>query len=249
MSFEIDRVVKPFEKMKANRVYLLHYKSVKSRNKMRDPLVFLESVKKQLERKGIEVVTRESDISDPLPLLSTISNIIVKEKKEKNLVYVNMSASGKLTAVASTLAAMYHDVKVYYVPTVATGYALDEKEILKHGISVVDDPKCLILTNFNIDMPAGAKSTFLVELYEKGRMTTNDIMGMIRENKLKGFEDLNERIRGKQRTPSNMLVRINRGLLDELERNGYIQIEKKGRHKIVVITDKGKYAACLIGHE
>ena len=28
---------------------------------------------------------------------------------------------------------------------------------------------------------------------------------------------------------------------------GTYEIEKKGRHKIVVITDKGKYAACLIG--
>jgi hypothetical protein len=247
LSFEIDRAVKPFDKMRANRVYLLHSKSIKGKSKIRDPRVFLESVKKQLEQRGIEVVTQESDISDPLPLLSTISNIIVKEKKLKNLIYVNMSASGKLTAVAATLAAMYHNVKVYYVPT-DVGYVMDEKEMLKHGISIVDDPKCIILTNFNIDMPSGAKSTFLVELYEKGKMTTNDIVNMIKENKLKGFEDLNEGFRGKQRTSSNLLVRINRGILDELQRNGYIEIEKKGRNKIIVITDKGKYAACLIGH-
>lgn len=50
-------------------------------------------------------------MSDPLPLLSTISNIVIHEKKENNLIYVNMSASGKLAAIASTLAATHHDVK------------------------------------------------------------------------------------------------------------------------------------------
>jgi|GEM_PF-6289407 len=79
-------------------------------------------------------------------------------------------------------------------------------------------------------------------------MTTNGIITMIRDKKLQGFEDLNESIGGRQRTMSNVLVRINRGLLDGLESNGYITIEKRGRNKIIGITDKGKYAACLIGH-
>lgn len=79
-------------------------------------------------------------------------------------------------------------------------------------------------------------------------MTTNDIIKMIKDNRLQGFEDLNESIGGKQRTSSNILVRINRGLLDELKHNGYIRVEKRGRNNIIVITDKGKYAACLIGN-
>ncbi|WP_394325991.1 DUF6293 family protein [Methanosarcina horonobensis] len=104
----------------------------------------------------------------------------------------------------------------------------NEEELLEHGLSIVNELKYFILTNFTIDIPTGAKSIFLTELYKKGKMTTNDIINMIKEGKLQGFEDLNESLDGKQRTSSNMLVRINRGLLNELKRNGYILIEKKG---------------------
>ncbi|WP_440946249.1 HFX_2341 family transcriptional regulator domain-containing protein [Methanosarcina sp. T3] len=247
LASEIDMAVKPFDKMRANKVYLLHTRPVSKKFGSRSHEYFLQEVKNRLEQKNMEVITVESDLSDPLPLLSTISDIIVQEKKENNLVYVNMSASGKLTAVSSTFAAMHHDVKVYYVYADG-GYSKNEEELLEHGSSIVKELKYFILTNFTIDIPTGAKSVFLTELYLKKKMTTNDIINMIKEGKLQGFEDLNESLGGKQRTSSNMLVRINRGLLNELKRNGYILIEKRGRNNIISITDKGKYAACLIGH-
>lgn len=241
LSHEIDRAVRPLQKMKANRAYLLL--SSENAEKSEHVSRVLSTVRGELEKIGIEVIVRRGDPSDPLPLLSTISDIIVQEKRQKNLVYVNMSSSGTLTAVSSTLAAMYHDVKVYYVHV--DRFFKSKGGYLEHGFSVVDVPECSILTNFTIDMPSGAKSAFLVELRRKGEMTTRDIMEMIKENRLKGFEDLNRDIGGKSRTASNLLVRINRGLLDELERNGYITVDKKGRNKVVKLTDKGKYAACL----
>ena len=245
MGYEIDRAVKPLEKMKANRVYLLYTKESFARKSGR-ARQFLTDAKEVLERMGIEVIIREGDSSDPLPLLSTISNIIVREKSEKNIVYVNMSSSGKLIAVSATLAAMYHNVKVYYVQADG-GFYKSRKDFLEHGFSIVNVPAYTVLTNFTIDMPSGAKSAFLVELHKKNEMSTKDILQMIKENRLKGFEDLNEDIRGKRRTASNILVRINRGILDELQNNGYIQVERTGRNKTITITDKGKYAACLIG--
>jgi hypothetical protein len=246
LSFEIDRALKPLEKLKANRVYLVYSNESLNSKNAQVSLRFLQVVKEKLEQMSIDVVIQEGSSSDPLPLLSTISNIIVREKKEKNIIYVNMSASGKLTAVAATLAAMYHDVKVYYVH-VDGGFSRTTKDMEEHWFSIVNVPNYTVLTNFTIDMPSGAKSAFLVELHKKGEMSTGDIFKMIKENKLKGFEDLNEQIRGKQRTASNVLVRINRGILDELERNGYVTVERKGRNKVIAITDKGKYAACLIG--
>jgi hypothetical protein len=247
IGYEIDRAVKPLEKMKANRVYLLYTSETNVLKNGRSQR-FLNNVKEKLERLGIEVIAREGDSSDPLPLLSTISNIIVHEKKENNIVYVNMSSSGKLIAVSATLAAMYHNVKVYYVHTDG-GFYKSRKDFDEHGFSIVNVPAYTMLTNFTIDMPSGAKSAFLVELYKKGEMTTKDISHMIAENRLKGFEDLNDDLRGMRRTASNVLVRINRGILDELQKNGYILVEKTGRNKVITITDKGKYAACLIGEQ
>lgn len=245
IKYEIDRAVRPFDTMRANKVYLLHSNKIKGYGVSAN--YFLKTVKKKLENKNIDVIVVESDISDPLPLLSTISDIIVREKRENNLVYVNMSAGGKLTAVASTIAAMCHDVKVYFVRDDG-GYSKNRDELLEHGLSIINETSYFFLTNFTIDVPHGAKGMFLVELYEKDKMTTNDIIKMIKNNKLKGLEDLNEDIYGKQRTMSNLIMRINRNLLNELKKDGYINIEKKGRNKIITITDKGRYAACLIGH-
>ncbi len=128
------------------------------------------------------------------------------------------------------------------------GYSKNEEELLEHVLSIINELKYFILTNFTINIPTGAKSAFLTELHKKEKMTTNDIIKMIKDNRLQGFEDLNENIGGKQRTSSNILVRVNRDLLDELKKNGYICVEKRGRNNIIVITDKGKYAACLIGN-
>ena len=239
---EIDRAVKPFEKLRANRVYLLYTRQKTSEKNNPNPDSILNTVRERLVHFGIEVIAKESEMEDPLPMLSTISNIIIEEQRKNNLVYVNMSSAGKLTAVAATLAAMYHDVKVYYVRS-SGEYSQGEKEIKEHGLSIINDPELVMLTNFKIDIPSGAKSTFLVELNVRRTMTTKNIIKMIRENRLKGFEDLNEGTR----SASNLLVRINRGILDELEVNGYITVEKKGRSKMITITDKGRYAACLIG--
>ena len=119
---------------------------------------------------NIDVVLQETKIFDILELMSAVSKIIVKEKKEKNIVYVNMCAAGKLASVASTLAAMYHDVKVYYVK--ADEYPTEKNPILKHGLSIVNQPSYTILTNFKIDIPTDAKGPLLVELNKSGQMTT-----------------------------------------------------------------------------
>jgi hypothetical protein len=191
LGFEIDRVVKPFGKLKANRVYIL-YSTKKlpknpSKDQRNDPLHYLKAVKSQLDQMKIDVVPQDIDIFNILELMSAISRIIVKEKADKNNVYVNMCAAGKLTSVASTLAAMYHDAKVYYIN--ADEYPTEEKSILEHGLSIVNEPKYTILTNFKIDIPTGAKGALLVELHKRGQMTTIDILRMIGENRLKGFED------------------------------------------------------------
>lgn len=75
LASEIDMAVKPFDKMRANKVYLLHTRPVSKKFGSRSHEYFLQEVTKRLEQKNIEVITVESDLSDPLPLLSTISDM------------------------------------------------------------------------------------------------------------------------------------------------------------------------------
>ena len=52
---------------------------------------------------------------DILDVLKVVSFIIRTEKEAGNAVYVNMSSCGRKTSVAVMLAAMVHEVALYYV--------------------------------------------------------------------------------------------------------------------------------------
>lgn len=240
LGYEIDRAVKTFDEYPANRVYIL-YSPSKGSSKAE---YFRDQVTDKLKKKGIEVIQDAYDIFDIQKAMSKISSIIVKEKKADNLVYVNMSAASMLSAVAATFAAMYQDVQVYYVKA-------DSKEtmhdIMQRGKSAVDNLNITKLSNFNIDIPSGAKLELLVELYSKGNMKTRDIEAMITDKKLEGFEDLIKDIKNKT-NEQKVLMRINKSLLNELKIKNYIKVEKKGRSNNITISEKGKYAACLSGN-
>lgn len=262
LGFEDDRVVKPFEKYRANKVYLLYSRAKQSIREKHDPEHFKEAVSSKLIDKGITVEPIEADIFSILDILSKVSSIIVKEKAEHNNIYVNMSAASKPAAVAATIAAMYHDVKVYYVK--ADSYTSDYDDVSEHGLSIIREPRMTVLANFNIDIPSEAKLAFLVELYNKERaieakksqekMSTHDILRLIANDEIKGFEDLKAYIhKNKSRYEvsrdyrSTVSMRINKGLLSDLKQKKYIDIEKRGTKNYFTITDKGKYAACLSG--
>ena len=87
-----------------------------------------------MEAKGIEVVCKHVNLFDLLDLMKAISKIIVNEKAEKNRIFLNMSAAGRLTSVAATLVGMAHDVRVYYVR--ADNYPQDDLSRQRHGLSV-----------------------------------------------------------------------------------------------------------------
>jgi len=250
LGHEFDRAVKPFEKLKANRVHLLAVTESKkySREMTEKQKHFLEAVKKRLEEKGIEVKFRNIDMFDMLEVMKNISEIVVTEKSENNIVYVNMSASGRLTSVGATLAAMAHGARVYYV--VAHKYAKNEKEEMEHGLSICEKPEILLLENFQLQLPDEMSLAVLVNLCKKEKgMKTKEILDLLRESKLEGFEKDYTKLMGeeKRKTQQRYLIKLNKGILDKLEKNGYITREKLGRYNTIRITESGKYVAHISG--
>jgi len=58
LSFEIDRALRPLEKLKANRVYLVYSMESISEKKAQASMRYLQVVKEKLELMGIDVVIR-----------------------------------------------------------------------------------------------------------------------------------------------------------------------------------------------
>ena len=253
LGHEFDRAVKPFEKrFKAHRVHLLSI----AENKKYPPDMtekqkyFLKSVKENLEEKGIGVLFHEVDMFDVLDVMKIVSKLIILEKTRKNIVYVNMSACGRLTSVGATLAAMAHGARVYYV--VADRYSRDEREELQHGLSVCESGnlRIVFLENFQILLPDEAALKILAHLCEKEKgMETTEILKLLRDSQIEGFEEDYTKLIGKEkrRLQQIYLIRLDKRILDKLERSGYIIKQKRGKYNTIKITESGKYIAHISG--
>jgi len=254
LGHEFDRVVKPFERFRANRVYLLAitekgdipYVTKEMCERQR---YFLKRVKNALEKMGIEVQVRSINTFDILDVMKHVSSIIRNEKRRKNIVYVNISGAGRLTSVATTLAAMAHKAKAYYV--IADRYSKTEEEEREHGLSICEKPSIMYIENFQLNLPDETSLKVLVELckHERG-MKTKDIIHFLKEMGIEEFDEdkILEETRGDERkAQQKLLTRLNKRILDKLERNGYIIRERVGRYNTIKITETGRYVAHISG--
>jgi len=256
LGHEIDRAVKPLMNKKIDRVHLLAI----SPDAELDPAMkekqmnYTRKVTAHLEDLSILVRFHPVKMFDVLDVLKNVSRIIIQEKADGNNVYVNMSACGRKTSFAVTVAAMYHEVESYYVS--ADGYATGEnsgKEI-DHGMSIVEKDNIEFLQQFKIMKPKPINIELLAELYrremsKKPYMKSDEIIDFLNEKEARGFEVKPEDKHGfdKSKLRRALLNRINRSHLEELEGQKYIEKKKVGKEFCVKITPAGAHIACVSG--
>ncbi len=248
IGYEIDRIIKPFEGehgFRANRVFLLS--SIEGVTAPEDVLVkhekYVQIVQKKLEEIGLIVKIVPTNLIDLLECFRKICSLILQEKQEGNLVYINMSGAGRLTSVAATLSGMVHDVKVYYVES--DGYADNDPRMDDHGYTIVNDLSISHLENFQIKMPSDNALKILVEIMNRGHMLTIDIIEFLGSQGIDEFNVDYYRLRRSEKT--RLIMKVNRNIIDKLESSGYIEKTKLGRENEIRITESGKYVASISG--
>lgn len=251
LGHEIDRAIKPFERYKANKVYLLAVTETfrkYSIDMIERQRYYVNVVKEKLKEHEIEVEHRNIDMFDILEVIKHISNIVVEEKAKGNRVFVNISSAGRLTSVAATLAAMAHGVKAYYV--MADGYSENEEERKKHGLSICRQLRLMFLENLPIQLPKENEMKILVKLCkERKGLKTIDLLEHLGSQKVLGFEKCaNIRLRKIPKGEKiNYLMKLNKGILEKLEANGYISRERSGKYNLIKIAQSGIYVAHISG--
>jgi hypothetical protein len=257
LGHEIDRAVKYFENSWANRVYLLSLtKSEFHHPEMIERQIgYTKRVKKILEDKKIQVISENIDMFDILEVMKHVTSIIKKEKEknEKNIIWVNMSACGRLTSVGATLAAMAHNAIVYYVE--AEKYSENINQIIEHGLSICEKGVTRQLVNFQLRLPEeeSIKIILMMLLKEdkdgKG-LKTNFIEQNFIEKQIEGFVNYSkmgkEQSEKKRKTQSSNLMKL-KAILAKMEKEGYITREKTGRYNKIKLTTSGKYVAYISG--
>lgn len=247
LGHEIDRAIAPFEQAKADKVYLLsNFRDLSPMGKEQN--YYTGEVVQRLKARDIRVECVETDLFDLLDIICNTATIIRKEKELGNRVNVNMSSAGRLTSVGVTLAAMAHNVHVYYVKSDAYPEAHEER--MAHGLSVCSSGNISRLVNFRFLLPDEAGMQILVGLCNaNGPVTNRDILAMLREAGTPGFEVLYDEVGKEKRraVQSRQLMRLDKTILTRLEKDGYIHREKRGRNVVVSVTETGLYAACASG--
>ena len=249
LGHEIDRAVIPFHDQTPYRIYIL---AVIDNPDLNQDMVerqqfFVKQVKAKLN-KSIDVKIINTDMFDLQEVIRTISSIIKKEKQQGNRISVNMSACGRLTSVGAVVAAMAHDVNLYYV--MADDYARTDEEVNKHGLSICRKINIKKIVTFDFVLPDPIGMEILVFLYKKGKpMRTIDIFEVLRDQNVEGYETLffevgNEKKRNVQ---SRQLMKLDKTILTKLEKSKLIIREKSGRNIFVSLTESGRYVACLSG--
>ena len=250
LGHEIDRAVKPFERYKANRVYILAVTETfgkYSEEMVEKQKYYVKKVTDKLRSLGIKVDCKVVDMFNMLELLRSISRIIVEEKRKGNRVYINISSSGRLASAAATLAAMAHKVKAYYVSAERYSESLEDK--MEHGLSICSEkPKIQVLETFPIQLPEEDGIKVLVKLCkEKRGMKTTEIAEYLGYEGIEGFEGCAPWRKVPREKRFNYLMKLNKRILAKLEEDGYIKRERRGKYNIIKITTGGVYIAHISG--
>ena len=246
LGFEIDRAIKTFERYKTNKVYLLCVTESQNYSKtmLQRQRHYLDIVTGKLKDLGIEVHSKNVDTFDLLEVIGAIAKIVRAERQKKNQVFVNMSAAGRLTSLGAALAGMHQGARVYYV--VADDYSKTEGEIENHGISICRNLKVQFIENLKLLLPDERAQRVLAMLLRKDRgMKTTEIIESLRRGGIKGFDEEYERLLRPQKI--NYLMKLNKGILEKLEAEGYITRERVGKYNTIKITESGRYVAHISG--
>ena len=247
IGYEIDRIVKPFEVVggyRPNKVYLLSSIGVDIPEDVRvEHLKYVSKAREKLESFQIIVSVEPVNLIDIRCLMEKISQLIVYEKNEGNMVFVNMSGAGRLTSVASTLAGMAHGVNVYYVES--DGYADNDPRMEDHGYTIVEQPRTITLENFKINLPQGIQLEALVKIVKEGTIRTTELINYLGSAGYEDYAGYSRDIPTGKRT--GIIMKLNRNVIEKLLDQKCIEKIKFSRENKYIPTETGIYVASISG--
>ncbi len=230
IGYEVDRIVMPAGKLKAERVWLLvHDKPAEDK-----ATGIIEQVADALEGGGIEVIREPHDRRALFGIIRAIRHIL--DVEAGNDVFVNLASGSKIQAIAGMMATMMfnpgHNVTPFY--TEAQNYAAFEgrqistgiKEIVSIPSYEIQTPEPRLVSTLGIISESGGKIT------KKDLAQAVDDRGIIKISSPKGNYS---QVR---------FASLDKNIIQPLEsRWGFVKVKKVGRNRWVHLTAEGRNAA------
>jgi hypothetical protein len=226
IGFEIDRVVEPLIRLKADKIWLILEDNIETSNAN----YHHKKIKERLEELKIDFEERRCDIRSLFDLLNNFRIII--EQEQNHHIFINVSTGNKIEAIAGMMASMIFNndssnITPYYI--VPENY-----EKPKKGQQITSGYKSVIqLPNYKIERP---KETLIFALK------------IIQDNNLVSKKSLIEKfithdlivIDKSDHTESAKHSQLNKKFLEPLSQRGLIEIQGKGKSARIKITGDGE---------
>jgi len=235
VGFEIDRIIIPAKKMRADKVWLIGHSNL-SEDKARP---FLEKIRKTLEKNNIEVKEITADRYRMFDIVRVVKEIILEDRNHD--IYLNVASGSKIHAVGLMMATMIFDNRENLHPFYAQAKDYHHTKVSEpqtSGIQEIHD-----LPTYQIHTPPQKQLSALKILVEHeengvkvGKMKKKDMAQIAIQKGLIKVDAINQ----SQAT----FASLDKNIISPLEHDwGYVRTEKVGRNRWIHLTDEGRWAS------
>jgi len=228
VGYEIDRIVLPAKKMRADKVILLVHENVNEDKATK----FYQKISEQLKKLNIESTIEYHNRTKLFAIIKTVKQLILQEKG--NIISVNLASGSKVQAIGCMMASMmFNDddnVNPFYVE--AKEYLGFSGKAMSKGIKEIES-----IPTYEIQKPEDRHIQALkIVVDNNGRISKKEMARIAVEQKLIVVNAENE----SQAT----FASLDKNIISVLEnRWGFVKVNKIGRTRWIEITEEGKHAS------
>ena len=228
VGYEIDRIVLPAKKLRADKVILLVHENP-SEDKA---TMFYEKISTQLEKLNIDVTIEHHNRTALFAIIKTVKELILQESG--NIISVNLASGSKVQAIGCMMASMmFNDddnVNPFYVE--AEEYLGFSGKAMSKGIKDIE-----YIPTYEIQKPDDKHIRALKIVVESGgKISKKDMAKIAVKEKLIIVNAENQ----SQAT----FASLDKNIISVLEnRWGFVKVNKIGRTRWIEITEEGIHAA------
>ena len=225
VGFEIDRIIIPAVRMKADKVWLIAHDTIAEdkSNKYR------QKIENELEKKGIKTEIAYANRLRLFPIIKAVTEIIFKERK--NDIYVNVATGSKIHAIGCMMACMLFDDRNKIHPFYAQAEQYPEYEgslQQTYGVAEIHS-----LPTYRIGTPKR-------ELLEAMKII-KDAGGRIQKKKMAEEAEKRKIIivnAKKQNLTQARFASLDKNIVQALvDVWGFVEVEKIGRNRWIKMTE------------
>ena len=231
VGFEIDRIIIPAVRMKADKVWLVAHDAIAEDKASK----YRQKIEKELEEKGIKTEIAYANRLLLFPIIKAVTGIIFKERK--NDIYVNVATGSKIHAIGCMMACMLFDDREKIHPFYAQAEQYPEydgKTQQTYGVAEIHS-----LPTYRIGTPKK-------ELLEAMRIIKK-ANGRIQKKKMAEEAEKSKIITinaKKQNFTQARFASLDKNIVQPLvETWGFVEVEKIGRNRWLKMTEDGDHAA------